>query len=218
MTTLTTSTQQTLSSLLLEITSKQKWYSKVFDDNITTKWKNEFLQKSPNSSHLFDLILSFAQATAQGSIHKSTCPWNEYEPLCKDCQKDMKRKVQRDPHKYNVRRRDLDDLFENDNWFEDMDFTCDCSKCSCTAPDCDLYDYVKYHPEGLISVDLHDRLKLQVQLMMQNEPIDWHPDSKEQVRDVIHPSMYCYVKGTSKLGDGSVESAGEEETRYQWLP
>lgn len=54
--------------------------------------------------------------------------------------------------------------------------------------------------------------------MLNSEPIDWHPGSNEQVRDLVHPSMYCYVKGVSKLKDGSVEKECEEEKRYQWLP
>src|SRR5436305_1512728 len=53
--------------------------------------------------------------------------------------------------------------------------------------------------------------------MLDKEPVDWHPGSNNQVRDLIHPSMYCYVKGVSKV-NGKVEPECEEEVRYQWLP
>lgn len=50
---------------------------------------------------------------------------------------------------------------------------------------------------------------------------DWHPWSKNQVLDIIHPSLYCYVKGISKLVTGSntiTDKDYNEATRYQWLP
>ena len=54
--------------------------------------------------------------------------------------------------------------------------------------------------------------------MMEKLPIDWHPGSEEKVRDLIHPSMYCYVRGTSALKDGKIESKVDERFTYQWLP
>lgn len=70
-----------------------------------------------------------------------------------------------------------------------------------------------------------------------NEPADFHPGSGKVVRDIIHPSMYCYVKGVSKFngnpGDplGKNEATKEsghgdkdfwgreyEDSIYQWLP
>jgi len=45
--------------------------------------------------------------------------------------------------------------------------------------------------------------------MSQREPIDWHPGSDQQVRDLIHPSMYCYIDDTMEI---------KFPYRYQWLP
>lgn len=42
---------------------------------------------------------------------------------------------------------------------------------------------------------------------MRNESVDWHPGSNETVRDIIHPSMYPYVK-----------EGVDESLMYQWLP
>ena len=33
--------------------------------------------------------------------------------------------------------------------------------------------------------------------LSRNEPADFHPGSNSVVRDLVHPSMYCYVKGKS---------------------
>ncbi len=40
---------------------------------------------------------------------------------------------------------------------------------------------------------------------MDNTDIDWHPDSNDIVRDLVHPSMYPYIKGVSSLKNGIVE-------------
>jgi len=71
----------------------------------------------------------------------------------------------------------------------------------------------------------------------QKEPADYHPGSGKVVRDIVHPSMYCYVKGVSTvneipgnpLGEKAAESEesrrGEDfwgreykDSSYQWLP
>jgi hypothetical protein len=70
-----------------------------------------------------------------------------------------------------------------------------------------------------------------------NEPADYHPGSGTVVRDIVHPSMYCYVKGVSKRIQNSETSSNNtgtpyavnhvdkdfwgrdfEESIYQWLP
>ena len=71
----------------------------------------------------------------------------------------------------------------------------------------------------------------------QAEPADYHPGSGKVVRDIVHPSMYCYVKGESQVqgipGDPLAQSAPSrsensltrdfwgrdyEDSIYQWLP
>eukprot|EP00040_Diaphanoeca_grandis_P027958 m.160306 g.160306 ORF g.160306 m.160306 type:complete len:661 (+) comp31180_c2_seq2:8-1990(+) len=32
-----------------------------------------------------------------------------------------------------------------------------------------------------------------------DEPLDWHPNSDEMVRDLVHPSLFAYVKGVSTI-------------------
>jgi len=80
-------------------------------------------------------------------------------------------------------------------------------------------------------------LNLLLDEICKNEPADYHPGSGKVVRDIVHPSLYCYVKGISKVngtpGDPSGESEPVKETEdggkdfwgreyedsiYQWLP
>ena len=70
-----------------------------------------------------------------------------------------------------------------------------------------------------------------------NEPADFHPGSGKVVRDIVHPSMYCYVKGVSKVNGNPGDPLGKnedtkesehgdkdfwgreyEDSIYQWLP
>jgi hypothetical protein len=60
---------------------------------------------------------------------------------------------------------------------------------------------------------------------------DYHPGTRDVVLDIVHPSLFPYVRGVSKLKDGASlqeVSAGSdgrdfwgrpyEESRFQWLP
>lgn len=210
--------QTVLGDLLLEITTKQNWYSKVFNDDIVQHWKQEFITQSPESADLFDLVVKFAQATAQGSVHKDDCSWQELCNLCDECKVTMRKEIEKNPQEYDVAEEDLENLFEDDDWIFDLELKCDHPKCTCIPPDFDLHKYIEYMPEGVLNKDLCEELKVQIRKMLEQEPIDWHPGSHQQVRDLVHPSMYCYVRGVSKFTDGSTEPPCEEDRRYQWLP
>lgn len=84
-------------------------------------------------------------------------------------------------------------------------------------------------PEELLG-DLNDSLDE----FCQREPADYHPGSGTVVRDIVHPSMYCYVQGVSKVNgvpgnpsgdkikgsDDPIDFWGRQYERsiYQWLP
>lgn len=212
------SVKKIISNLLLEITSKKNWYSKVFNENIVHNWKHEFLTQSPDTGDLFDMVIRFAQATAQGCIHKDDCPWTENDNLCDQCKKEMRKKIENNPAEFQCEPDELSVMFEDDNWIYEFDFHCNHPRCSCVPPDFELIKYIRYNPLGVLDENLHKELKEHIQKMLDTEPIDWHPGSNEQVRDLVHPSMYCYVKGVSQLNDGTIEEPCEEDQRYQWLP
>ena len=86
-------------------------------------------------------------------------------------------------------------------------------------------------PKGTLNV-----LNEQIDIMCAAEPEDFHPGSGTVVRDLVHPSLYCFVNGVSNtsispLSNYSpelVEKQREEYTdfwgriyedsEYQWLP
>ncbi|WP_328656449.1 DUF4246 domain-containing protein [Nocardia salmonicida] len=53
---------------------------------------------------------------------------------------------------------------------------------------------------------------------------DWHPGSNGQVRNLVHPSLYCLVRGVSRPADAPWPSPATNDAKYayskkfQWLP
>lgn len=44
-------------------------------------------------------------------------------------------------------------------------------------------------------------------LPLEERPVDWHPGSDGMVRDLLHPSLYCYVRGVSRVSDSPALTA-----------
>lgn len=204
-------------TILQEITSKYDWYDKVFNSEIVHKWRQETPLDAMDD---FNLAIKLLQCTAQGVNLLPNCDWEE-DTICNDCKYKFKRDIPANPEEFGLTPNDIGpDFFSEDNdWVSDLDLRehCDHSRCKCKAPDSTLENYVEYHSSGLIPQDLHQECKQVIADMVSKEPIDIHPGS-ESVHDLIHPSMYCYVKGVSKHKDGSTQPPCEENVRFQWLP
>lgn len=99
-----------------------------------------------------------------------------------------------------------------------------------------IVENVAYSDE-LISQDLNKQLNTIVDCMCLSEKPDYHPGSGSTVRDIVHPSLYCYVDGVSQvhhsdLSNFDVQSLKKsndildmdywgrkyEDSKYQWLP
>ncbi|WP_278262082.1 DUF4246 domain-containing protein [Nocardia sp. AG03] len=83
-----------------------------------------------------------------------------------------------------------------------------------------------WHSDSLIEDELRARLAEAVRPLEEvpEAERDWHPGSDGQVLDLVHPSLFCYVRGVSLPADapwptterGLARSALSE--RFQWLP
>ncbi|MEU3658883.1 DUF4246 domain-containing protein [Streptomyces sp. NPDC032940] len=83
-----------------------------------------------------------------------------------------------------------------------------------------------WQSDTLIDEKLHSRLREAVRVLEEvpEAERDWHPGSGGQVLDLVHPSLFCLVKGVS----GDHEQAWRNPTdrysryefseRFQWLP
>jgi hypothetical protein len=83
-----------------------------------------------------------------------------------------------------------------------------------------------WQSDALIDDELWSRLREAVRVLedVPDAERDWHPGSDEQVLDLVHPSLFCLVRGVSRPDDSTWPSLGTDEARYalsdkfQWLP
>lgn len=61
-------------------------------------------------------------------------------------------------------------------------------------------DYT-WQSDELIEIKLKDELQAGVSALenVPNDKKDWHPGSNNQVLDLVHPSLFCYVAGRTKV-------------------
>jgi hypothetical protein len=199
----------------------------------------------------FEYALSLMKASAVGTKHNSECEWEDGQKICKDCMKGLKLAIAKKHQEKNNKKdkkneeenenEEENDEEEND-WLLDFDeddedaivqwlweqdddeveALCNHPFCTCIPANSELHQYISYKNDVTgKDLDLHEECKKQIHAIMEEEPIDWHPGSGNQVRNLIHPSMYCYVAGKSVNMDGQVidtQERTDDSTQYQWLP
>lgn len=86
--------------------------------------------------------------------------------------------------------------------------------------------------DEILEPNLLDELNKSLDFMCQSEPKDFHPGSKRVVRDIVHPSMYCYVDGVTPVSrtvakkyqkwanryENDFWGRPYESSSFQWLP
>ncbi|KAI9689597.1 MAG: hypothetical protein M1822_010249 [Bathelium mastoideum] len=177
------------------ITDKPNWDTKIFDDNILTKWRDE------------------AGAQLNGLISTKAFDW---------CVTELE---------------DNAATFQKNQFVKTLESGTRCVKSDTIIPSA-LRNELRRAVQPLLAVS--DRAK------------DWHPNSNEQVLNLVHPSLYPLVYGMSRVlqtgktrlgnyletcGKGQVAEGGQEvpsirvghqhqnaptnqlwSTRFQWLP
>ena len=231
------STEKLFGELLAEISYKDNWYSKIFDSELVAKWYDEFVNNSDSDyqdkvgkydlHNYFWLAIRILRATAQGSdIDPDNCKWGDYHFLCDDCLNNFERQVYQNLEYFGFETLEEAKEYISENGAEYMAYDhydgedgCSHVVCDCVSPDNNLQSYVVYNNNHGHD-DLQSRMLTVINFMIANEPVDWHPGSNNQVQDIIHPSLYCYVKGVTKRKDmnNSIVECKNEATRYSWLP
>ncbi|MFJ7296576.1 DUF4246 domain-containing protein [Streptomyces collinus] len=83
-----------------------------------------------------------------------------------------------------------------------------------------------WQSDGLIDDTLRSRLRKAVQVLEQvpEAELDWHPGSDGQVLDLVHPSLFCLVRGVSGAPEQAWRNPTSRHAKYefseqfQWLP
>ncbi|MFB8007679.1 DUF4246 domain-containing protein [Nocardia sp. NPDC056000] len=83
-----------------------------------------------------------------------------------------------------------------------------------------------WQSDGLIGDELRNALREAVRVLEEvpEGERDWHPGSNGQVLDLVHPSLFCLVRGVSGVDAAAWPQRGKDIARYaysekfQWLP
>ncbi|WP_370416366.1 DUF4246 domain-containing protein [Streptomyces fradiae] len=83
-----------------------------------------------------------------------------------------------------------------------------------------------WQSDGLVDDKLRDRLREAVRVLEEvpEAERDWHPGSGNQVLDLVHPSLFCLVKGVSGEPERAWQNPTNQYSKYefsekfQWLP
>ncbi|MFI1458563.1 DUF4246 domain-containing protein [Streptomyces roseus] len=83
-----------------------------------------------------------------------------------------------------------------------------------------------WQSDTLVDDELGSRLRAAVRVLEQvpAEEQDWHPGSDGQVLDLVHPSLFCLVRGVSGAPEQAWQNPTDHYSRYefsekfQWLP
>jgi len=112
----------------------------------------------------------------------------------------------------------LDSPFHQDFWYKQMNEVVTEGVC-----------YVK----DKVNDELKKRLRTHIDDLAKNTVVDYHPKSNDIVRDLVHPALYPYIRGVSKMkkdvkpleGGNKEQEEGfdfwgrkYEDSKFQWLP
>ncbi|KFA52316.1 hypothetical protein S40293_00605 [Stachybotrys chartarum IBT 40293] len=187
-------------ALMDKLTDKPDWHKKVFDEAIVAKWRAEAHAQSERE--LFDRI-----------VHKARHP-TDYAPREEDEEQDghdeidrvvrTDRYTQRYGHTMTThvpfpRSRILsEEAFEF--CIRELRVKAAYVQRTGLVPTLDALERAVVKSDSLVGQGLKTRLRdifSQLRADQQSKGLDWHPRTNETVLDLVHPSLYPFVYGTS---------------------
>ncbi|KAL9652002.1 hypothetical protein ABK040_000343 [Willaertia magna] len=193
---------QDVDKIVEAVVQKNDWKDKL--DLLAEKWKKE-CQKQGISLASVDVAFEILRAIEHnGRGAKHCCGYCGADPKPEEPEEED------EGYDYGYTRYSRDTKF----------CLCPCSHC---ATEIKLVEdeSVCAEEEDLIPKDLTERLKKCLTKFenVPEEQKDYHPSTDNQVLDLIHPSLYCYVKGVSEIvgkGVEKVEEKKEEKNNYRY--
>lgn len=204
------------------IIEKEDWDEKINDENITNKWRNELTEQgAPEKA--FDVIRGLL-ASYEEKDKKEYNEWDEptYDWVAKlgITADELKLECKCDcftcekGYTFNESDYDSDDASYVNECKEKMSRPCSCEGQYREKSGAYLNNVTDR--SVTIGDDLRDRFITNLNKYKLHKEIDHHPWSDEQVIDVIHPSLYCYIKDVTNVKSNH-ELADTVQT-FQWLP
>lgn len=178
-----------MTDIITNITGKKDWKTKSKDEKIVSKWKKELIQQGGKAEYI-DIAIDVA--------HSIIDEKKEYEHL------DWHLRYCINPDKIKIKCKCECNICEDVYESGDSDHEKAWLECKCNEPKLVTsvrHAYLKRRIHRL-NDDVPEKLRTdfirQINRFRDSFPADYHPGSNEMVRDIIHPSLYCYVKGVSK--------------------
>jgi len=202
-----------MADLINIITSKPNWETKITDAKIVKKWKSELVQQNVNEIYL-DLVIDLLKQYQKSKE-------NEYED---DCDYDWVVELGVNANDIGIARdckcvcnvcqmkeRNENDSDSDDNNDDDTECTCTENKLV-TKKRNFMLGFISQN-NNLINPKIKNAFLKNVVKFQHTVPLDFHPGSNNQVVDLVHPSMYCYVKGVTPT-----KKTINKNIIFQWLP
>jgi hypothetical protein len=219
-----------MTELLQIITSKPEWELKIKDKKIVDKWRAELAQQNVSNgviTKIFELLnksltkeKEFEQEdTYKWNLQVGVSPNDIWTTQC-DCECMV---CQGEEHLEN----ELEDYDEDDEDYREIQnrlkkykrVRCKCTDYPTKYPLEFLRNNISYKMK-MIDRGLKERFVAHVKDFEATKGgKDYHPGSNNQMNDIIHPSLYCYVKDVSPVSsDTNTAKLVEKADLFQWLP
>lgn len=222
-----------MSDIISKITAKSKWMEKIKDEAITNRWRIE-LQKHCLNDQIIDTTFRLLQKSrSQYLSHTKFQEESDYDwhllvgaspqdiwptEMCScECLICVGEESLPDQ---------LQEYYENDENYRNIQNNLKkYKKIKCICQDyrsTQALSFLKrnlYFQINMIPNTLKQRFIQNIcEFEKRKGRIDFHPGSNEQVIDIIHPSLFCYVKGVSPVQHCERNDLVEKSDLLQWLP
>ena len=181
---------QHVDTIVRSVVAKNNWKYKL--DSLTPKWMSECDSQGISEASVTTAFEILEEIKRDGMGGKSCCG------ECESAQNKKKRK----------------------SYYGDTICNCPCSSCA-LHQDVGVPKSVCQIHDNLIPESLRERLKEELAVFenVSDDQKDWHPNSNQQVLDLVHPSLYCYVGKESQFKDTvNNKEDFDHDVTYQWLP
>ncbi len=207
-----------MSRLINEIINKPDWEKKIDDPAIVERWEVEVKKQGLDPVillRILDLLRIYRNTKdTEYDEYDGTYPWPlelemDMSMFTEDCANCLCPYCNGENEYYDsdVSEGDFSDSEDLEEAREAKRMECLCEKTVNIKKRNWLHSFLSVRPSQ-ISDELCEALKEGTRRLERGEP-DWHPGSKQQVRDLVHPSLFCYVKGVSPLGEDPATVATE---------
>lgn len=204
-----------MTEIIKIITSKPDWSTKINDAKIVNKWCTELKSQGLNET-VFQLIIEMLKQSNKQYDYDDDDSYNWIVEL------GVK------PNEFSIVDKCKCECkvcagtkfgFGSGSETESETISaseCECAKCANSIIKEKKKKFLRtFISNGSSLVDLRTNTLLQKQLakLEKSIPVDYHPGTNNQVINLVHPSMYCYVKYVTET-----KFKQPDNILFQWLP